>query len=382
MAKMVEIRSSNRNDLLSAVRADLRLGDDLLDVTLVAGDGGRIKAKCKMLTTWSPVVRVLLATSGNWDKVVFLPDFDSRTINKMLEVLEMEWEEKEEVNITREMSCLLTCFGIDLGQLEPARSCEEENTAEDSQDCWANVKWQDIKIEVEDPVIEDLEVKDIEKVEPMKIPQRSTKKTSSKDKCSKCGLTFNNRSLLKRHISLVHFEVEVLLKAWEMFLGDKCALCGKICDTKLLKKKHMYDHHNEVGTGREGPKNSAKGLIGKLQRGAKSKNKKDKEDIEKYIGDIEDTLTDQENTASADTFEEENSNTEVQTVLEQLMQMQDLSDDDDEDDIALERNGNIAKEKVAKKNANEQSFNPYVRRSLRVYSIHNPSLGNIVDQDI
>ena len=178
MAKMVQIRSGKRDDLLSAVQADLRLGGDLLDVTLVAGDGGRIKAKCKMLTTWSPVVRVLLATSGNWDKVVFFPDFDSRTINEVLEVLEMEWEEKEEVNITQEMRCLLACFGIDLGQLEPVRSCEEETTAEDSQDCWANVKWQDIKIEVEDPVIEDLEVNDIERVEPMKVPLRSTKKTS------------------------------------------------------------------------------------------------------------------------------------------------------------------------------------------------------------
>ena len=120
---MVQISSGNRNGLLSAVQADLRFGGDLLDVTLVAGDGGRIKAKCKMLTTWSPVVRVLLATSGNWDKVVFFPDFDSRTINEVLEVLEMEWEEKEEVNITQEMRCLLACFGIDLGQLEPARSC-------------------------------------------------------------------------------------------------------------------------------------------------------------------------------------------------------------------------------------------------------------------
>ena len=93
-------------------------------------------------------------------------------------------------------------------------------------------------------------------------------------------------------------------------------------------------------------------------------------------------LADQENIASADTFEEENSNVEVQTVLEQLMQMQDLSDDDDEDDIALERNSNVAKEKVVKKKAIEESINPYVRRSLRVYSIQNPSLGNIVDQDI
>ena len=144
----------------------------------------------------------------------------------------------------------------------------------------------------------------------------------------------------------------------------------------------MYNHHNEVGTGREGPKNSAKGLIGKLQRGEKSKNKKEKEDIERYIGDIDDILANQENIASADTFEEENSNTEVQTVLEQLMQMQDISDDDDEGDIALERNGNIAKEKMAKKKAIEESINPYVRRSLRVYSIRNPSLGNFVDQDI
>ena len=231
-------------------------------------------------------------------------------------------------------------------------------------------------------MIEDLQVNDIERVEPMKVPERSTKKTSQKDKCSKCGLTFKNRSLLKRHISLVHFEVEVLLKASEIFLGDKCSLCGKICDTKLLKNRHMYNHHNEVGTGREGSKNSAKGLIGKLQRGEKSKNKKEKVNIEKYIGEIEDILADQENIASADTFEEENSNVEVQTVLEQLMQMQDLSDDDDEDDIALERNGNVAKEKVAKKKAIEESINPYVRRSLRVYSIQNPSLGNIVDQDI
>ena len=60
---------------------------------------------------------------------------DNRTPQLMqpwLEVLEMEWKEKEEVTITRDMSCLLACFGIDLGQLEPARSCEEENTTEEA----------------------------------------------------------------------------------------------------------------------------------------------------------------------------------------------------------------------------------------------------------
>ena len=60
MVEMIEISDRTRSDLFKAVRADLsNHGEDSFDVTLVAGDGERLKISGRLLGTWSPVMRPL-----------------------------------------------------------------------------------------------------------------------------------------------------------------------------------------------------------------------------------------------------------------------------------------------------------------------------------
>ena len=284
MAEMIEIRDRTRIDLLTAVRVDLSShGEDSFDVTLVARDGQRLKANGRSLATWSPVVRALLVSNClDSDIFVLLPDFDSRTISRVVELLEMRWEKEEEVMITQVMHSLLKCFGTDLGELEPVRKYEEvclicdlcderisnvmkhmeaehgdlvltatemesfckplvktEDVEEVSESMWANLKWEDIKIEVEEAAIEDLEVRDGEKEEHVKVVHNQNskaKKASSPGKttkCPRCGLSFKDRTILRRHVGVVHFDVELLAKAEGMFEGAKCSQCGKMCSKNL-----------------------------------------------------------------------------------------------------------------------------------------------------
>ena len=423
MAEMVEFSERTRRDLFSAVRADLRNhSKDSFDVALVSGDHQRLRANGRLLATWSPLVRALLVSNclAN-DLSVFLPDFDLSTISRVVELLEMGWEKEEEMTITQEMNCLLKCFGTDLGKMEPVRSkrCEEvclicdlcderisnvmkhmevehgdlvltptemenfcrplvkeedvkesEADGDDRQSMWANLRWENVKIEVEDVAIEDLEVGDVEKEEHLNVAQKQKKaKVFTKRKpikCPKCGLSFKNTVTLKRHVGVVHFDAELMAKAEGMFEGAKCSQCGKTCSNKFSKKMHMLHHHTEVGPdiSHEIEKimklNSSKGLIRKLQKGKTSKSSEVKEDIEKAISEIGDILEDLEDVA------------EAEMIQEQLLKMQEISDEEDK----------MSEEEAEPKSDGKTTTDPYVRRSLRVYSIFNPSVGDIVAQEL
>ena len=63
---------------------------------------------------------------------------------------------------------------------------------------------------------------------------------------------------------------------------------------------------------------------------------------------------------------------EVEKVQEHLLKMQDISDEEDE----------MSEEEAEPKNAGNASLDPYVRRSLRVYSIFNPSVGDLVSEEL
>ena len=429
MAEMVEISDRIRRDLFTAVRADLRNhGEDSFDVTLVAGDGQRLSTSGRLLATWSPLVRAVLESNFLADHLsVFLPDFHSSTISRVVELLEMGWEKEEEMTITQEMDCLLKCFGTDPGKMEPVRRCEEvclicelcderisnvtkhmeiehrdlvltptemesfcrplvkeedakesEADREASQSMWANLKWEDVKIEVEDVAIGDLEVRYAKEEENVahKHKQKKVKAFGKRKtiKCPKCGLCFKNTITLKKHVGVVHFDAELMAKAEGMFEGAKCSQCGKICSNKFSKKIHMLHHHTEVGPdiSHEIEKimklNSSKSLMKKLQKGKKSKSSEVKEDIEKAIGEIGDILEDLEDVAGAEINE-----AEVEMVKEQLLKMQDISDEEDE---------MSEEEAEPKKDGRGSTTDPYVRRSLRVYSIFNPSVGNLVSQEL
>ena len=437
MVEMIEISDRSRSDLFKAVRADLsNHGEDSFDVTLVAGDGERLKISGRVLGTWSPVVRPLLESN---DVSLFLPDFDSSSISRVVKLLEMRWEKEEEVTITQEMHSLLNCFGTDPGKMEPVRRCEEvcclicdlcderisnvmkhmkeehgdlvlnstemqsfcrpavkaenikesEANEDDRQSMWANLKWEDIKIEVEDVAIEDLEVRGANKEENVKVAlkQNSKAKVSPQVKtikCPKCGLSFKNRITLKRHVGVVHFDAELMAKAEGMFEGEKCALCEKICSNKFSKKMHILHHHTEVGPeiSHEIEKimklASSKGLIRKLVKVNRNtyKSREVKEGIEKAIDEIGDILVDLKDVAGAENNDQGDSIAEVDMVQEQLLKMQDISDEEEEDMSEEEteekkNDGNIGR-----------TADPYVRRSLRVYSIFNPSVGDLVAEEM
>ena len=365
MGEMIEISDRTRTDLFTAVRVDLsNPGENSFAVTLVARHGERLEASGRLLTTWSPAMRALLALNTfEPDIFVFLPDFDSGTIGKVLELLEMRWEEEEEVVITQEMVNLLNCFCTDPGKMEPLSSCGEvccdlcderisnvrkhmENEHGDlvlsstemqsfcrpvvkaeyegsegngDQSMLVNLEWQDIKIEVEETAIEDLEIGDAgESFEKMAQQQNSKDKSQGKSsRCPRCALSFKNRPTLKRHIGAVHFEAELMAKADWMFEGEKCSQCGKMCRKKFEKKMHMLHHHTKVGSdiSQEIEKvlkqPSSKCPISKLQRGATSKSREVK---------------------AGENNGRKGSKSEADTIQEHLLEMQ--SEDDDEDGIS------------------------------------------------
>ena len=79
-----------------------------------------------------------------------------------------------------------------------------------------------------------------------------------------------------------------------------------------------------------------------------------------------------EDVAGAESNDQEGSITEVDMVQEQLLKMQDLSDDEE----------SMSEEGGGPKTGGKGRTDPYVRRSLRVYSIFNPSVGDLVAQEM
>merc|ERR1719222_392856 len=156
-----------------------------------------------------------------------------------------------------------------------------------------------------------------------------------------------------------------------MFEGAKCSRCAKICIKKFSKKLHMLHRHNEVCPDISNEienivkLSSSKNLIRKLR---KAKPSKVKEDIDKAIGEIGDILEDLKDVGGAESNE-----AEVEKVQEQLLQMQEMSDDEEE---------GMSEEESELKKDGKGSTDPYVRRSLRVYSMFNPSVGNLVGQQL
>ena len=121
--KSIEFVKMMRAEVFSAVRTELN-SEDSSGVTLVCKDGQSVRAGARVLTTWSPVIRQLLP--GLENATIFLPHFSAMTATKVVEMLSMRWEKEGETNITMEMIDFLACIGINPGKVEAKMVSPEE----------------------------------------------------------------------------------------------------------------------------------------------------------------------------------------------------------------------------------------------------------------
>ena len=124
MMKSIEFGKMMREEVFTAVRTELN-SEDSFGVTLVCKDGEPVRASARVFTTWSPVIRQLLSGSLE-NATIFLPQFSAVTATKVMEMLSMRWEKEGETNITREMIDLLACIGINPGKVEARKVIPEE----------------------------------------------------------------------------------------------------------------------------------------------------------------------------------------------------------------------------------------------------------------
>ena len=123
MTKSIEFGKMMREEVFSAVRTELN-SEDSSGVTLVCKDGQSVRAGARALTTWSPLIRQLLTSLEN--ATIFLPNFSAATATEVMEMLSMRWEKEGETNITMEMIDFLACIGINPGKVEAKMVIPEE----------------------------------------------------------------------------------------------------------------------------------------------------------------------------------------------------------------------------------------------------------------
>ena len=123
MTKSIELGKMMREEVFSAVMTELN-SKDSSGVTLVCKDGESVRTSARVLATWSPVIRQLLPSLEN--ATIFLPHFSAVTATKVMEMLSMRWEKEGETNITMEMIDFLACIGINPGKVEAKMVSPEE----------------------------------------------------------------------------------------------------------------------------------------------------------------------------------------------------------------------------------------------------------------
>ena len=121
MATIIESRKVMREAMFAAVRAETSF-EDSFGVTLVCEDGATLRTGLRVLKTWSSVVRQVVSNLET--ATIFLPNFSEATVAKVVELLSMSWEEAGVVDLTMEMIDLLASLGINPGKVE-AKKVEE-----------------------------------------------------------------------------------------------------------------------------------------------------------------------------------------------------------------------------------------------------------------